>query len=586
MRQLALASLAFLVAASCGDNGSSGKPDAPRRPDGPPGVDIDAPVTDIDAPSVDGELPDGIAGAKGATPGAGLALPIQFVIVTYLKPQVGSMMNDPAGFTIQRSKDGPALFVSVDPATTNPPLAVGDVVSFTITQIGVIGGQKRAQLIENLTRHADGFDVTTLSTDVSAAADLVSAIDTYDSRLINLTGTIFENFATSGAGFLRAGVNTAGITNNANLQVRAPLALFDTVDLANTCAVALHNVPVGRFNAQVQLPAFVAGDVTISNCPGPTVVTAIALSQTSVRFTFSRNIKPTTVNADGSDFVFDNGITATEATVEGKTVTVTTSTQTPSTTYTATIANTITDLQNTALTTASQAFTGFLVFAKVRINEVNANIASSCDMIELRVIESGSMANFTIKERLGLAGQQELNFTFPAGFNVQKNDFVIVHTNGIAATCNPAGATQEVTTKTDQPRAMFGNNFDSAYDFWANDNGLTATDNVFTLFDAQGAIMDAVFVSNDPNATATANNTKNAAALVGMANQWDPALASYSDTVFRVNAADNLGATATNQAGNSIQRVNDQDTNSKADWTTGAGAASTWGALNPGQAAL
>jgi len=35
-----------------------------------------------------------------------------------------------------------------------------------------------------------------------------------------------------------------------------------------------------------------------------------------------------------------------------------------------------------------------------------------------------------------------------------------------------------------------------------------------------------------------------------------------------------------------IQRINDADTNARSDWTTGAGAASTFGLLNVGQSPL
>ena len=57
----------------------------------------------------------------------------------------------------------------------------------------------------------------------------------------------------------------------------------------------------------------------------------------------------------------------------------------------------------------------------------------------------------------------------------------------------------------------------------------------------------------------------------------------YVDTVFRTNAVDDLNLTGTTASGTSIQRVDDTDDDDKADWTTGAGAASSWGAANAGQ---
>jgi hypothetical protein len=572
MRRLAL----VLVLAACSRSSSNDKPDA--------SVQVDAPKA-IDA-AVDGPQSDGIAEARAQLDGTGLSLAIREVTVTYLKPQIGNATNDPAGFTIQAKQAGLALFVSVDPATLTPPAAVGDVVSFTITTMGTVGMQRRAQAITNYTRVSTGANVGALATDVTAATDLVTNIGAYDSKLVNVTATAFEAFAASGQGFQKAGISTTGVTGDTNLQLRAPATLVDSIDLAMSCTIAAHNVPVGRFNSQVQIGAFNAGELTLTTCPAPVVTQVTPLSTTSVRFTFSRNIKPSSVMANGSQFTFDNGLTASAAAVSARTVTVMTSAQSGTATYTATIANTMTDLQGTALAAGTPSFAGYVQAAMVRINEVNANVNNGCDAIELRVIADGSMAGFKLTERTGNAGNSELSFTFPPGFMVQKNDFVIVHTSSGVAGCNPGTATAETTAKNEQPAATFANNFDTAFDFWSSDNGLTSTDNVFTLVDATNAIVDVLFASDDPAGATAATGTETAAAAAGAANQWSPAMATYVDAVFRMHAADDLNATGTALAGNSIQRVNDADTNAKADWTTGAGVTATWGALNPGQAAL
>ncbi len=577
MRRLPFVALATLFA--CG--GSSG-----NHP-------TDAPNHQIDAPNPDGPIDgapdappatDGIAGALGTPDGTGLTLPITNVMVTYEKPALGNTTNDPAGFTIQAQQHGPALFVSVDPATLTPVPAVGDTVSFTITTMGTVGMERRAQAITSFAQGATGGDVTPLVQDLSAATDVVSGIDGYDGELVDLTGSFTDAFASSGQGFQRSTITSAGITGDTNFQFRAPSTLVDSLDMVPTCGFTLHHVPVGRFNTSAEIPAYVAGDITLTACPAPTVVSAISLSPQTVRITFSRNVLDGSVMPDGSQFTFDNGLTAMAATVSGRTVTVMTSTQAGGTNYTATVATTVTDLLGSALATPNTGlFAGFTVAAVVRINEVNANITGGCDLIELRVISGGSMAGYKIQERGGAAG--ELAFTFPT-FNVQTNDFIVIHENSGSTTCNPNTATSETMTITDQPAAMFAGNYDTAYDFWNTDTGLTATDNVFTLYDAAGNIMDALFASNDPTATATASATENQAALVGAANQWSPAMATYIDAVFRMNAVADLDATATTAAGTSIQRIDDNDTNSVADWTTGAGVASTFGALNPGQTAF
>jgi len=169
---------------------------------------------------------------------------------------------------------------------------------------------------------------------------------------------------------------------------------------------------------------------------------------------------------------------------------------------------------------------------------------------------------------------------------VHRNDLIVVHMNAgsqaAPTTCNPNHATQETATPSDQAAAAFAGNFDTAFDFWASDAGLTATNNVFALHDATGAIQDAVFVS-DGSTTAVAAATKAAAAIVGTASQWAPAQTTYTDAEFIAAAVVDLDATGTTAAGTSIQRLDDRDGNTKADWTSGAGAASTWGALNANQ---
>src|SRR4029079_8295724 len=180
--------------------------------------------------------------------------------------------------------------------------------------------------------------------------------------------------------------------------------------------------------------------------------------------------------------------------------------------------------------------------AVVRINEVNANIAGGCDLIELRVVSPGSMTDSKITEHTG--GTGELSLTFPA-FTVPKNAFIIVHLNGTSPTCNPGGALQEGQSIMQYPSASYARHFDTAYDFYADDTGLTNTDNVITLFNASATIIDALFVSNDPAGNMTAANTQTAAAAAGAANQWSPAQLSYSDTEFRLDAVADLDATST-----------------------------------------
>ena len=570
-----------LLATACGGDNKNNLPDAPR-PDAGQG-DPDAPVDGLpDAP----DAPDGIAEVRAAADGA-VSLEVVNVVVTYIKPQLGNVVNDPAGFTVQRAQMGPAIFVTVDPATITPTPTVGDVVSFRVTMKGTVGGSARAQAIENYVRHSTGANVSALAQNVSAATDLLSAIDSYDAELVNITGTIASDFQGSGTGFQRAQFDTAGISGDVGMQFRVPATLVDSLDIVQGCTATATNVTMARFTnngnpplTQAQVGAYAASDFTLTNCPAPVVESAAALSSTSVRITFSRNILASSVDANGSQFTFDNGLVASAATVDDRTVTVTTGAQAVGTSFTVTVANTVTDLQGTGVGTPNTAtFGGFVTPAVLKINEFNANITGGCDLIELRVVTAGSIAGFKLTERTGV--NDELSFTFPAVV-VAQNDIIVVHMNSANAACNPGGATAETTTETDQLAATFPGNFDTAFDFWVADAGLTATDNVFTLFDAANAIHDAVFASDDPAGTAAAN-TETAAALVGAANQWDPALATYVDDVFNMNAVQDLNGTGTAAIGNSIQRLDNTDDNNVGDWTTGAGSVSTFGVINVGQ---
>ena len=560
--------VACLLLAACGDNKSQSAP-------------VDAKRIDSAVP-IDANANDQLVAVKMTADGTGLALPVGYAVVTYVKPQIGSTTNDPAGFTIQVQKEGPGIFVALDPATQTPPLVRGDTINFTVTDLLTVGGQKRITGISNLTRLAQGFDVTTLSQDVTAATDLVAAIDNYESELVDVTGFV-TTFTSSGGGFEKSVFATTGSGASTMLVLRVPAALRPLVDMVPGCTVNVKDTPVGRFNAETQLAAFTAADVTLSNCPAPTVVNAIDASATTVRITFSRNVAPASVNANGSQFTFDNGLTASAATVSGRTVTVTTGAQVVGTVYTATVANTVTDLQGSALATPNTAtFFGFEEPASLRINEVNANIASGCDLIELRVISAGTLRGIKVQERTG--GSGELAEILPS-LNVAKNDIIVLHTASASATCNPGAGGSETTGIAEKPAATFTRNYDTAWDLFSADTGLTATDNVFSVFDRYGALKDVVLVDDDMAGSNVAAASETAAAAAAAAMMWQivgggTPTNGFVDDDFRTNAAINSATTGTANTGDTIRRIDDTDDNDKADWAQGA---HTWGLINAGQ---
>jgi endonuclease G len=354
LRALTAAAVLFALVPACGDGHGA--------TDGPSPIDAGSPDARPDAGAPDAGPPpsfDGIAEARAAADGTGLALRIHGATVTYLKPLIGSPSSDPAGFTIQAARPGPALFVAVDPATLTPPAAVGDVVDFTITAKSTVALQPRAQAIASYTRTASAADVGALTQDLTMTTDVVSALDHYDSEIVTVTGGLVQDFTAGGTGFERSGITTLGIPASVNYQLRAPAGLVDAIDMVRTCQFTVTGVPMGRFNAQAQLGVFASSDIALRGCPAPKVTTATATSATTLVLTFSRHILPGSVSPDGSQFTFDNGLTASAATVNGRTVTLTTTAQDAVAAYTTTIAASVTDLQGSAVA-GGAAFPGFV----------------------------------------------------------------------------------------------------------------------------------------------------------------------------------------------------------------------------------
>ncbi|MGN6104697.1 MAG: hypothetical protein ACTHU0_06315 [Kofleriaceae bacterium] len=525
--------------------------------------------------SIDAPRSNGIAEARASFDASGLELPITDVIVTHVRPRLGT--TAPAGFTVQVDREGPALFVSVDPATLTPPPAVGDVVSFEIYTMGTVELQRRAQEITKYVRTATGAEVGALIQDVSNAADLAVPTDEYDAELVTVTGDLGTFGRDLSAGTESAQLSTAAVSAPSQLQLRVAATLIDEVDAMDTCRVTASGVPVGRARDGIQIQVFSASEIQLSHCWRPMVAEAVTLSATSVRFTFDRRILASSVLPDGSQFTFDHGLVATAATVSGRTVVVTTTPQLPGTTYTGAVASSVTDALGSGVVLPNATpFPAFVTRAVVRFNELNANIVDGCNLLEMRVVSGGSMAGFTIMQR------ENVLFEVPE-LSVSTNELIVLHFKEVS--CNPGGSISETTSKSEQPSSMFGANYDSALD-WYTGISTSSLGNVLTIRDPAGQIVDALFVTNDPTATTTSSYTDASAALVGMMNQWSPALASYTGATFHMHAVTELDATGTTRTGTSIQRLDDTDDNDKGDWSTGPGLPSTWGKLNAGQTPL
>lgn len=293
-----------------------------------------------------------IGDVRDAADGSGLSLPIEGAIVTYVKPALG---QDPAGFFIQAERAGPALFVAPEEV---PEVAVGDVVSLIVTEKVTSAGQPRAIAIEGFTIDANGEDVEGLVQDVTAAADLVSALGSYDSELVELDATITSAFTGAGAPAVAATIATTGLPAEPGLRFRLDGALRDTLDLASGCVVSIGPTPLWRFNDIAQPSVWAGDEVEITSCNAPRLLLANAPAATTVVLTFDRRIAPGSVQA--GDFAVDNGLGVTAAAVDARTVTLTTEAQTAQTAYTVTVTG-VTDTLDTAIDAAADdsSFTGF-----------------------------------------------------------------------------------------------------------------------------------------------------------------------------------------------------------------------------------
>ena len=353
MRLSHLTLIASLTLTACGDSNRPSQ--AGGDDDGAidAGTKLDAAVP-LDAPDVGSDGIDKVIAAADGT----VALQVH-ATVTYLKPLIPGATSDPAGFTIQGTKTGPAIFVAIDPATLAPPAQVGDVVDFTVTQKTTVSRQPRATAIATYTRAATGTDVGLLTQDLTNAADVLTNLGHYDSELVTITGTLVSGLTSGGGPFLRASINTAGLTGDANYQLRMPSEVTDEIDLMQPCQFTVTRVPMGQFQTQAQIAAFRASDIQLSHCPAPTIASVTATSATTIVVTLSRNVLASSIKNPSAQFTISGTGAVMAAVASGRTITLTALGLVASTSYNLTIASSVTDLAGSSVTPGSASFTSY-----------------------------------------------------------------------------------------------------------------------------------------------------------------------------------------------------------------------------------
>lgn len=504
-----------------------------------------------------------IAAVRSAADGSGLNLPITLALVTYVKPLVGSVTSDPAGFFLQAEQPGPAVFVAVDPATLTPVPVAGDRVTLTVTAKTTVntGGMVRVTAISGFTRDGSGESVEPLRADVSTV-DVPANVANYESELISISGTLSTAFAASGTGHVSSNMLTVGYSSGTALQFRLPSTLQDQLDVAQGCSVTA-NAPLWRFNANAQPSGWVPGDISILSCPAPKVVSAVARSAMMVAVQFDRRIAPASVQANGGQFIFDNGLLASGTTVQDREVLVNTTAQTGSQSYTVTVATSVTDTRGTSLnsTATTATFTGYVFPATLRITEVNPNIGSQRDLVELYVVQGGSVANFTL-----VPDSTTVLATLPA-MQVATGDVIIVHL--VPATASGDAPASETLSKTQYPSAMYAPNYDTAWDFLGGTTHITYSGRILRIKSAQGVTQDAVPFTRTSGAPTTFPTELQALQAEGL---WLPAnCAGAPCTLTSVPSAYDVSASwegsGTTRTGNTAQRLSGPDTNTLSDWS-------------------
>jgi hypothetical protein len=510
-----------------------------------------------------------LAAIRAAADGA-INVAVTGATVTYVKPWIG---NDPAGFFVQGGPIGPAIFVRIDPATLAPAPTPGSVVEFTATTLATAQSRRELTALSGWTRIATGRPLAPLTQNISATADLVSNLSGYESELVTARGTLATALAAAGSGFQSSRFDTAAVSGNASLVLRAPGTLVDAADLVTTCQLDAVRVPLWRFNAQAQVSPFVAADLAGFDCPAPRVLSAFAIGPSAVRVQFDRRIDPASVAADASQFAFTGGLAGTSASVNGRWVDVMTSPQGVWTSYDLSVANTVRDLAGKGVAAAfsTATFASYAGAAMLVINEVNANIDANRDLVELRATSAGSVAGVELVQDPGAGGSGIVVASLPP-VNVAAGDLIVIH-------FAPTTQIDETLSKTQctDPACYAG-----AWDVRGAAAGLLYSNRVLALrAPVGGALLDGLAAGRTDLAMPTAVFPMNLQFLQSI-GQWSPANCggapcTYTSTPTALDVSCDWTGLGTTIGGNSLRR-GALDTNLRGDFSLGV---SSFGLPNP-----
>ncbi len=435
----------------------------------------------------------------------------------------------------------------------------------------------------------EAYDVYSSATGISASDNLIQVID----GSVTVDALAFSN---------RDGdAPAATMTQLANAKANGSWKLTDTPqDGTNDCATQREMVNIastetvcGGFDADVTGPNTTYPSGTSINrngltdtntkadfyiaaqTPGtanaavvaPKLLGALATSATTVDLRFDQELAPATVVAGSFTLAPAIGVTAATLSAPNR-VTLTTATQ-GDPAYVATIASTVTNTHGLAPTPLTARFCAFTATpAKLVVSEVNANIPSNADLVELEVTQGGPLAGFQVRSNPTSESSGSAVATLP-GICAATGDFVVIH---LTPAADPA--TSETSAKNENPAATYAFNYDGAWDVRGAASGLAMTNVVLAIRDPGGTWIDAAAFTNGTSPASAASVA--ALAFVQSLGLWLPAdcggAACTSTTAQSIMASwSALG----NTAASSIRRT--AATKDAAAWIVGP---STFGGTN------
>lgn len=310
--------------------------------------------------------------AASATGPVALSVLVEDATVTMIKPAFGP---EAAGFFIQADQAGPAIFVKLADATT---VVRNDFVTLRATTVEVVSGVAMVTAYTELDVQSGAGDADRLIQDVSGA-DLVNGYAGLANEHVAFEAEIVSDFVFAGEGYSSAQIVTSGVpVASDGLKLRLPTTLVEQLALGPSCLIEVSRGVIWRFVSsngsftQTQPSVYEDWDI-FAVCDGPRLVSAAAGSATKVLLTFDKAVDPASITNAAAQFTVSNGLTVSAANVVGKTIELTTSAQTPSTTYVITIAATVTDVADRPVIATAEAgtFTGFAGLAGLLVSEVD-----------------------------------------------------------------------------------------------------------------------------------------------------------------------------------------------------------------------